>query len=58
MKKLITYVESESDLNHLVDLRNQGVSVEVILGCREISRFAKNSVEDLLKLVKLLRNEK
>lgn len=55
MKKVITYLENEKDLEHILALKKQGLEIELILSCTDISRFNKISFEELLELLKKIK---
>ncbi|MGZ3788534.1 MAG: peptidase U32 family protein [Bacteriovorax sp.] len=56
--KLITYIQSQKDLNHFLECKNDSLESEIILGCSELSRYSKTSLDELLTLLNLALKNK
>lgn len=51
--KLITYIENVSQLVEFLKNKSPELSYELVLGCNELSRYTKTSIDELLNLVNL-----
>jgi len=51
--KLVTYIESEADLDQFLKAKKPGLDYELILGCDALSRYSKTTIDELLTLVNL-----
>jgi len=51
--KLVTYIESQADLEQFLKVKKAGLDYELILGCDALSRYSKTTIDELLTLVNL-----
>ena len=52
--KIITYIENQIELNQLIALKSKS-EIQVIVGTSELSRFSKNTIEEMLALTQVLK---
>jgi putative protease len=50
---LITYIETVAELESFLKTKKEELNYEIILGCAELSRYTKTSVDELLTLISL-----
>ena len=50
--RFVTYIENTSELQNLNVLKNE-TTVEIIVGTSILSRYSKNSIDEMLELVQL-----
>ncbi len=49
--KLVTYIESVHEFNEFLSHKDESLSYEIILGCSELSRYSKSSLDEMLNLI-------